>query len=305
MPIEVRGPDGITHQFPDGTADAQINTQMGTLYPEYTNGSLRPVQQPPPGSLTPAGGNIMPNSQVQPPYLSNEDFQNLMIGAMVPHSASILQHSPGLERQRALQRKVGENQANLEDRQRAGRHLLDMMNNLLARSAYQHDPQGNVVTDPRGHPVGAPGLNSAIGPINSNDWFQRLREGVNVGDVMGTRQGYNTHNRLTHAVDALTTAFVAAGNRGGVQMSDNRQKAFTDTLGRMMHATNPEEFNRIVEDANHFITQTFELAPGQHVAPRGRAPAPPAQSGTRQQFRNRDTGALEWFRVQNGTWVKE
>lgn len=275
MPIEVRGPDGITHQFPDGTPHDQINTQMGSRYPEYTNGSLRPVQQPPPGSLTPAGGNIMPNSQVQPPYLSDEDFQNLAIGARIPHAAQILQHSPGLERQRALQRKVGENQANLEDRQRAGRHLLDMMQNLLARSAYQHDQQGNVVNDPRGHPVGAPGLNSAIGPINSNDWFQRLREGVNVGDIMGTRQGYNTHNRLTHAVDALTTAFVAAGNRGGVQMSDSRQKAFTDTLGRMMHATNPEEFNRIVEDANHFITQTFELAPGQHVAPRGRAPPAP------------------------------
>ncbi len=299
MPIEVRGPYGDPVSFPDGTTHDAINAGMLQRFPEYANplfagqsGALRPYQAPGAGSLTPAGGNIMPNSQVQPGYLNDEDYANLAIGAVIPHAASILQHSPGLERRRAQERELGTQQAKIEERQRTGRHLLSTLHQVMGAVAF-----------PGGQPD--PALNSAIGPINSSDLFQRGREAINVGNVLGTQAGYNLHNRLEHAIHALTTAYIGAGGSSG-NMSDSRQAAFRDTMGRMMNATNPQDFLKIIEDADFLIRETFDLQQGRRVDPQPRTQTqpPPAPTGhgaatpPRPRARNPQTGAVvEW----NGT----
>lgn len=300
MPIEVKGPYGEPVSFPDGTSHEQINTQMLQRFPEYANplfagqsGTLRPYQAPGAGTTTPAGGNIMPSSQVTPGYLNDEDYTNLALGAVIPHAAQILQHSPGLERRRAQERELGTQQAKIEERQRVGTHLLSTLHQVMGAVAF-----------PGGQPD--PALNSAIGPVNSIDMFQRGREAVNVGDVFGTRAGYDLHNRLEHAIHALTTAYIGAGGSTG-NMSDSRQAAFRDTMGRMMNATNPQDFLKIIDDADFLIRETFDLQQGRRVDPTPRAQTRPAPATTghastpRPRAYNSQTGA---YMEYNGTaWV--
>lgn len=305
MPQEVQGPDGRVFEFPDDAADDHINTSMMQNYPQYGHsvyggrpGQLAPMQTPTEGTATPLGGNIQPNSLVRPGTLSPDTRRNLMLGMVLPHAAGVLQHDPGMERERTLQRELGKELAQREIRQNAGRHMLTTLHDLLGHSAFQNYRPGMPETElqPR------PGLTNAIGPFNSSDIFQRWRQGLTQG-MFGSEQGYNVHNQLMHAIDAMATASQQGGG------TNQNQQLLMNTVGRMMQSSTPQEFYRILRDADRFVRQHYDLEPGMPVSNQGsrQSELRPNEDGQgeRRQFRNQQSGALEWFRVQNGTWVKE
>lgn len=286
MPIEVEGPDGKTHSFPDGTSHEQINSQMTSVYGGA--GSLQPLGGAPAGgSPTAAAGAIMPGMQTTPPYANAEDRTNIALSMILPRgSVQALQNTPGHQQRIAQAKKTGENLANLEERQRGGGQVLDMLHQL-GQTADEGAEAGT--------------LDDAIGPFNESPMFQRLRAGT-VGKVWAPfEKGYNLNNQLKHDIHGLTTAFISSAGKGGIQMSDARQKTFEETMGAMMKATNKEEFDKIKKDAERIIRGTFGLDPAP-VQPRAPAAAPAAP--VRQQFRNKQTGAVENFEWNGQQWQK-
>lgn len=288
MPIEVQGPDGKVHSFPDGTSPEQINSQMSSVY--GGRGSLKPQGLPKPGDATSASGAVMPSMQSTPGYRTDEDEENLILGTVFPHMQNVIQNTPGHAMRMEQAKTVGKKLGELEDKQRAGRQILSTLGGL-GQSADE------------GHASGA--LSGAIGPLANNETFQKAREVVNVGNILGTRDSYNLNNLLHHDIHGLTTAFVNALGSG--QMSNARQALFAETMGAMMKATSKEEFDKIKKRAEHIIRDTFNLDPGATPEPSGsgRATTPQTASGPqRQQFRNKQTGAVETFEARNGQWVK-
>lgn len=288
MPIEVVGPDQKVHSFPDGTSQEMISSQMQGIY--GGRGALKPQGLPGPGSATPASGAIMPSMQSTPRYHTGEDDENLVMGMMFPHMKQIIQNTPGHALRMEQAKTAGKNLGNLEERQRGGTQVLEMLNQLGE-------------TADEGHAAGH--LDQAIGPIDASPTFQRVRAAVPlVGDYY--EKGYNLHNQLMHDIHGLTTAFISSASKGGIQMSDARQKAFEETMGAMMKATSKEEFDKIKKDAERIIKNTFGLAPGATIEPTrsSRATAPQQQQPQRQQFRNKSTGAIETFEWDGAKWKK-
>lgn len=286
MAIEVSGPDGKVHSFPDGTPTEAINSQMSQVY--GGRGSLRP-QQPRAGDATPSSGAIMPSSQSVPNYMTDEDMDQLMLGKLFPHSASLIGNTPGHKFRVEQAAVAGKNQGNLEERQRGGLQVLNMLHQL-GETADEGEKDGTIT--------------SAIGPLESSSWFQKARAATPfVGNYY--EKAYNLHNRLNHDIEGLVTAFISSAGKGGIQMSDARQKAFHETMGAMMNSTSKEEFDKIKVDADRIIRGTFGLSPGATVKqqPSGRATQPSAQP-IRQQFRNKSTGQVETLQWDGHQWQK-
>lgn len=283
MPVEIEGPDGKVHTFPDGTPDEQINSQMSTM---YGGPGIIKDTTPQPGDATAASGAIMPSSQSVPPYRTSEDWDSMMLSQMFPHAQQVIQNTPGHARRVEEAKVVGRNMANLEERQRAGVQVLDMLHQL-----------GETADD--GHREG--NLDKAIGPLDSSPTFQRVRASI---PIVGNyyEKGYNLHNQLMHDVDGLTTAFIASAAKGGITMSDARQKSFNETMGAMMKATTKEEFDKIKRDADRIIRGTFGLAPGAKVDPmRSSRGSPDVRTapGSPQRYKNPTTGeVIEWDGTQ-------
>lgn len=282
MGIEVEGPDGKVHSFPDNTPHDQIMGEMSKLY--NTQGSLS-AATPQAGSATAASGAVMPHMGTMPSYQSQEDFRQLFLSQMFPHAQQLIQNTPGHKMRVANAEAVGKDLAKIEEKQRAGSQILNVLGQLRS-TADEADKSGN--------------LSSAIGPLEGGQWAQRVRAAV---PVVGNyyEDAYNTNNRLHHIIHGLTTAFVTAS--GGQNMSDARQKAFEETMGAMMNATNKKEFDKIAHDAEAIIRDTFALSTGTPTQPqassRGRQP-----EAIRKSFINNETGQSETFEVRNGQWVK-
>lgn len=280
MPIEVEGPDGKVHTFPDNTPHEAINQQMTAAY--GGGGALSPVQ-PRSGDATAASGAVMPNMQSVPAYHNDEDRKNMAMGLLFPHMNQIIQNTPGHALRMEAAKAAGKNLGGLEERQRAGLQVLDALN-LLGETADDGYKSGN--------------LDSAIGPVEGMPLFQKVRAAIpGVGSYYD--KSYNLNNRLQHAIHGLTTEFVASASKGGITMSDARQKAFEETMGAMMNATSMEEFKKIQHDAERIIRGTFGLAPGVPAEPTrsSRAPAEPpkSHSGGGQRYHNPKTGeVIEW-----------
>lgn len=177
--------------------------------------------------------------------------------------SSIINQDPAHEGARSYQKKVGEEAAALEERRRAGQLVLGQLNDLsgVAKDYQEKDPAA---------------FKRATGPYNTTPYMEKLPlvGGMTVPKAAAAYmpgadpKPWDIQNRLQHMIHGLTTSFVASAGKGGVQMSDARQKVFEETMGAMMQATSPEEFNRITHDAAEIIRKTFNLPPGeaQHVA---------------------------------------
>lgn len=287
MPIEVEGPDGAVHPFPDNVSRDFVMQELGRLYPGQQF-NLDPVQ-PRAGDATAASGAVMPNMQSVPSYHTDEDKRNLAMGLLFPHMNQVIQNTPGHAQRMEAAKTAGKNLGQLEERQRAGLQVLDALNLLKE-------------TSDDGYKTGT--LDSAIGPVESNPTLQRVRAAI---PVVGNyyAPSYNLNNRLQHAIHGLTTEFVASASKGGITMSDARQKAFEETMGAMMKATNKEEFDKIAHDAERIIRGTFGLAPGVKQDVTRSSRVDPQSGGiVRRQFLNNQTGQLDTFELKNGAWEK-
>lgn len=276
MPIEVEGPDGKVHQFPDGATPEQINEKMSAQYGKP--GALQPYGAQT-GDATPASGAIMPSMQSVMPYQTAEDMRQIMMSQMFPHAASVIQNTPGHKMRTAAADTIGKNLGNLEERQRGGAQVLDILHKLRDTADGAEPAE----------------LKSAIGPLESSAWLQKARAAIpGVGNYY--EKSYNLNNQMGHIIHGLTTAFVSAASKGGIQMSDARQKAFEETMGAMMHATSKEEFDKIYHDAEGIIRNTFGLSPGAKVDPTSSARVQqPRPSAGGKRYTNPQTGeVIEW-----------
>lgn len=278
MGIEVEGPDGKVHAFPDGTSNEQINAQMSRQYGD--GGALQPYNQKA-GDATAASGAVTPSMQSVPDYMTDEDMDQLMLTRMFPHAASVISNTPGHKARVSQAEVVGKNLGNLEERQRGGQQVMGILQKLKT-------------TADKGHEDGI--LESAIGPVDSSPMFQKVRGAIpGIGNYY--EKSYNLNNQLNHIIHGLTTAFVSSASKGGIQMSDARQKAFEETMGAMMHATNKEDFDRIYHDAEQIIAGTFGLTPGASAEPTrsSRVAQPVGPTGNAQRYHNPKTGeVIQW-----------
>jgi len=113
------------------------------------------------------------------------------------------------------------------------------------------------------------------------------REGLSTAEKQ--LKAWDLQNRLLHDIEGLTTKFIMTSG-GGVNMSDSRQKAFTDTIGAMLYATTPEQFHNIANDAENILRETFGITMPQAASAPGINPAAVQElmqdtsSRRRQQF---------------------
>ena len=242
-------------------------------------GSLVPVDHDP-FAPTPSGMqlNAQPGASsftdiANSGYANNADRKAMLYDVALSGGkglATIINQSPAHEGAKSYQKKVGEEAAALEERQRAGALVLGQLHDLRDLSL---DYQKNKPDAFKG----------AIGPYNTTPYMEKmpLIGGMTAPKAAASYPGaasfipgspdpkaWDVQNRLQHMIHGLTTSFVASAGKGGVNMSDSRQKVFEETMGAMMQATSPEEFNKITHDAAEIIRKTFNLPPGdaQHAA---------------------------------------
>ena len=210
----------------------------------------------------------MPGMGTTPPYQSDEDWQAIAADVALNQGkglSSIINQSPGHMQRKAYAEGIGKAQAGLAERQRAGMDVLSSLQQLrrTAEEANQDD------------------LNNAIGPYNDDHsgWVDLLKIRSKVSD--SGQRAYDLNNRLHHDIEGLTTSFITSASKGGLNMSDARQKAFAETMGAMMKSTKPEEFYKIAEDADNIVRDSFGIPKETPLAPyttQGGSPQPKAVS---------------------------
>lgn len=219
------------------------------------------AQVPQAGSPSPLTAP-MAGMHTMPEYQSDDDIQAMMLDAALNEGkgmASIINQSPGHMQRKAYAEGIGKAQSNLAERQRAGMDVLSSLQQLVdtARASQQEDDQNK---------RGSYRLNEAIGPINDAG----AQWGLPAPMMMKSQwnaPAYDLNNRLHHDIEGLTTSFIMSASKGGLNMSDARQKAFADTMGAMMKATNPEEFYKISKDAENIVRDSFGIPADAPLAP--------------------------------------
>jgi len=225
------------------------------------------------GSALPTTGqesaltNPMAGMGTTPAYQSDEDWQAIAADVALNQGkglSSIINQSPGHMQRKAYAEGIGKAQAGLAERQRAGMDVLSSLQQLVdtAKASQGEDAASGRKGDR---------LNEAIGPYN--DMSGEVVKGlVGLPSAMTIKslwnpEAYDLNNRLHHDIEGLTTSFITSASKGGLNMSDARQKAFADTMGAMMKATKPDEFYKIAKDAENIVRDSFGIPADAQLAP--------------------------------------
>jgi hypothetical protein len=78
--------------------------------------------------------------------------------------------------------------------------------------------------------------------------------------MIGDSSAWDLQNRLQHQTEALVTDFMGSAGKG-LNMSDSRQKAFSDAVGKFMQSTNRPEAVKVLDDAKMMIANMFGMTP--------------------------------------------
>lgn len=249
MPIRVKGPDGI-HEFPDGTSDDDINTQMSSAYGYKEPGTLSAPQPTPltsPGALPPgttsgrmvAQENAPDASMV--PLSANAQLATKMLPVMglmgdragVMSEKDILDADPTYQARLSQSRKMGEQAAQLTNKQQAGTRVYSAINDLeqKARAWYEHAPSA---------------FNGAIGPWNSNQTLQMATGFTNRG-----AQAFNT--LLHHDIEKLVALYREMPSTGAGQGTDAQDANFKDAMGKWISSPDPQTAFAILQSAKDLV----------------------------------------------------
>lgn len=232
---------------------------------------------PAPGDPTAASGAVMPSMQTTPEYYTDEDKRNIALGIVAPRALSAIQQSPGHLIRTEQAKMVGKEMGQLEERQRAGRQILQTLGQL-----------GATADDPN--------IDGAIGPYNTLPGAQAAKS------LIPGNKSYDLNNRLNHDVEGLVTSFISSASRSGMTMSDKRQEAFKNTMGAMMRATSKPEFDKIMSDATNIIANTFNIPTEEaatYLKKGAAAAAPPAQPKSEDEYKALPSGTK--FTAPDGT----
>lgn len=294
MPVEIEGPDGRVHSYPDGTPDAAIKRDMQTIY-RGAQASAPPSQRAgDPTALT--GPTASPRMQTVQPYQTDEDWNQIALTAALGEKnrgiVQAIQSTPGRQQRLKEAEAVGTAQGKYQELQRHGAANLRLLDQIRATfneaspdiQTEAIGPQNTTKLPPR-QPLMIPGLNIAVPfmeqpttvdprtgiPYNEEMTPVRRNAIVNPNDDKA-KKAWNLQNRLEHDIEGLTTKFIMTAG-AGANMSDARQKAFTDTIGAMVKATSPEEFHNIANDAENILRETFGISMPQAASLPGINPA--------------------------------
>jgi len=255
MGVKVKGLDGQIHELPDGSTEDDVMRYFG-----------QPNQgMPQPGQRTPTAGAVMPGSQTFPKYHNDTDWENVLAAKIIggPRAAATaLEQAPGLVGQREYAKKIAGNQANLEERQRAGLDILPGIDALRDMVQKAKDEDWKYAAGP---------YNAQKQPASNEVWLSpsawrapemtptqaRASYGWNSNNPEYQRQ-WKLQNDMEHLVGALTDQYVASAGKVAAG-SDARMELFKDLMKRMMFAPTKEDAMHILETAEASARNTFHL----------------------------------------------
>jgi len=293
MPIEIQGPDGKLHSYPDGTPDSAIKADMRVIYRGFGGAPATP-RAGDPTALT--GPIASPRMQTVQPYQSDEDWNTAMMAAALGEKnrgfVDTLMKTPGHAQRMKEAEAVGSAQGKFQELQRHGAANLRLLDQIRATfneatpdiQTEAIGPQ-NTTKLPAKQPLMIPWTNIAV-PFMEQPTTVDPRSGIPYAEEMTpvrrnaivnpkdekAKKAWDLQNRLEHDIEGLTTKFIMTAG-AGANMSDARQKAFTDTIGAMVKATSPEEFHNIANDAENILRETFGISMPQAAALPGINPA--------------------------------
>lgn len=296
MTITIKGPDGRVHSFEDSTPPEAIHAEMQKNYPS--------PGLPQPGQRTPAAGAVMPGSQTFPQYHTDTDWENVLAAKIIggPRAAATaLEQAPGLVHQREYAKKIADNQANLEERQRAGLDILPGIDALRDMVAKAKDEDWKYAAGP---------YNAQKQPASNEVWLSpsawrapemtptqaRASYGWGANNQEYQRQ-WKLQNDMEHLVGALTDQYVASAGKVAAG-SDARMELFKDLMKRMMFAPTKEDAMHILETAEASARNTFHLP---HKQPDTKTKGPPGASRENPLAVKTPTDAR---RYPSGTWIR-
>lgn len=278
MPIEVTGPDGKVHSFPDGSSHDQINQQMTSVYGGA--GSLQPTGGlPRTGDPTAASGAVMPGMGDFPAYATPEDRTNIALSMILPRgSIQALQNTPGHVNRIEYAKKVGDQTATLEDRQRVGLNILRSYAQLRNKFDAAPDEVVSGAIGPRNvaelnetSPTFLPFTNIPIPGLSGPTTVDPKTKSAITGNITPVQRAailnpddpkaaaaWNLQNLLGHDVHGITTALMAGGGKG-MQMSDVRQKAFDSAMRDFMQSGDRKSASEILDHAKGLIANDFNI----------------------------------------------
>lgn len=290
--MHIQGPDGKMHVYPEGTSDDDILKDMHAIY-KPLRGAPPPARAGDPAIMTSPVPS--PRAQYVQPYKTDEDWQNvreaMILGEKNRGVIQAIQNTPGRVQRMKEAEEVGKSQGKLSEMQRHGAGNLRLLDQIRATFDEADEDSQKSAIGPAATsklPVRSP---MTIGGIPVPLLPERPTtvdpvSGVMIGEeitpvkraaIMNpkddkAKRTWDLQNRLLHDIEGLTTKFIMTGG-GGVNMSDARQKAFTDTIGAMIHATGREQFHNIANDAENIIRETFGLSMPQAAQLPGVNPA--------------------------------
>jgi len=283
----------------------------------------------PPGTV-PGNMNAQPDVQTSMVPLSSDAERALRIlraqtmagnRGGVAGAQDLLNADPTYQERKAQSTKLGDDAAARSQARRTGINILKSYATL--KDSFDNADDST--------------LTRAIGPGIQNPYFQagrRIVSGVltapmTIGAELAGKEfpvpydaSYNLNNLLHHDVHGLTNSFMTGGGKS-LNLSDARQAAFDSTMADFMKATNRTEAQKVLDHAKGIISNDFGLTPEEadatissHLnelrtlrqkdasAGNGQQPsnATPIDQNPVQQFRNKQTGAIESWRKVNGQW---
>jgi hypothetical protein len=247
---------------------------MGSLVAVDHNpfaGQLDPQAQP---------GLTLPNAPSAPsyqavtgqPYLTNADWMNVMTDIFTnggKNMSQILNNAPAHKGAQTYQEGLGKNAAALDERKRAGSEVIPGINELRAMISSASDADWKTAMGPYNTSQQPP---SAEVPFSLGAWRSdkmtptQARAAFAPSDA--NAKAWNLQNQVNHLVNALTEQYVAAAGKGGINMSDARQKVFEETMGALRGATTRQEALKILGTAENTTRNVFGL-PGNDMIAKG------------------------------------
>lgn len=251
--MEVEGPDGQVHQFPDGTDMQAISAQMSQRYGGKP-GQLAPSQSAPDqGRMAPGASSVAPNDiNTSPQYINPQDVFSLGM-AMSPQGramASVINNTPGHAQAEAEAKAVGTGVGAIKIKAANAQKMLETLNTFR-----QHAEEAGPDT-----------LNKAIGPDYSggSSWMPLPDTSSSSYQAIAAKLGgngdaYQLNLEMQHLKRAIAAQFKSSGAKDGA--TDAAQSNLLEAIGEAMKAKDSKGFFSVLHDADNFVRSTANLAP--------------------------------------------
>ena len=232
-------------------------TGGGMMPPGTAPGGMQPNARAPDASMVPLSANSQQEMNLMRVYGLMGDR------AGVQSSQDILNADPTYLARKTQATDMGKNAALLASKQGAGTSILTGVDKLqdLISGADDDVLKGSMgpYNMSKVHPYTVTPLSPSAYLAPQDMTPPEAAQAYNPSEK--NAKNWDFQNRMEHLIEGLTVQFIASTGGAGNNMSDARQQAFTDAMGRMRQATTKDEMMKIVDDARHVISNTFYIPP--------------------------------------------